>query len=210
MLLFPIAESVVVQTVKSGETAILPCPSDDKIHRFQYWLLKNDMTIGPWNSSNTFRYEVWSGQLIIKNVTEEDSGLYQCFSKKLMGRELKSETVSLLVQIELEKSTAKDTQVNANRIVICFLVLLMVVIFGAFCFYIRRRTSAGEVCHFISQSTVLECLILVVCCRIRRDPLQGFAANHLSQKSPFNQIGGFGNGFFQKFVVRKVLELLRV
>ncbi|KAK6626222.1 hypothetical protein RUM43_006529 [Polyplax serrata] len=114
MLLFPIAESVVVQTVKSGETAILPCPSDDKIHRFQYWLLKNDMTIGPWNSSNTFRYEVWSGQLIIKNVTEEDSGLYQCFSKKLMGRELKSETVSLLVQIEVEKSTAKDTQ-NQKR-----------------------------------------------------------------------------------------------
>lgn len=62
-----LAEGLVVHRVKFGEIAILPCPSDDKLHRFQYWLLKNDEVVGPWNNgeNHKYRYEVWSGRLLI-------------------------------------------------------------------------------------------------------------------------------------------------
>lgn len=65
---FNLGVNIVVHKAKVGETTVLPCPSDDKLYRFQYWQLKNDEIIGPWNNNegSKLRYEVWSGRLIIK------------------------------------------------------------------------------------------------------------------------------------------------
>lgn len=64
------AEIYAVHQVDVGDTAILPCLSNDDDHRFQYWEIGNDQIIGPWNSMNKskYKYEVWSGRLIIKVI----------------------------------------------------------------------------------------------------------------------------------------------
>lgn len=67
-LLTEMTSAVTVVEVKVGETAVLPCPSDDDQHRFQYWKLDSDVIIGPGAEldKHKYKYEVWSGKLFVK------------------------------------------------------------------------------------------------------------------------------------------------
>jgi len=63
-----VLSQIIVQQVDVGGTAILPCPSNDDNHRFQFWQLKGDQVVGPGNEVNKakYKYEVLSGALYIK------------------------------------------------------------------------------------------------------------------------------------------------
>lgn len=62
------AEHHDVTEAQEGDTATLPCPSNDDGHRFLFWQLDDDQVIGPANPGdrNKYKYEVLSGDLYIK------------------------------------------------------------------------------------------------------------------------------------------------
>jgi hypothetical protein len=63
-----VLSQIIVLQVDVGDTAILPCPSNDDNHRFQFWQLHGDQLVGPGNEVNKakYKYEVLSGTLYIK------------------------------------------------------------------------------------------------------------------------------------------------
>ena len=63
-----VASQYLVQEVNVGNTAVLPCLSNDDNHRFQYWELQGNQVIGPENLINKakYKYEVLTGKLYIK------------------------------------------------------------------------------------------------------------------------------------------------
>lgn len=63
-----VLSQTIVQQVDVGDTAILPCPSNDDNHRFQFWQLQGDQVVGPGKEVNKakYKYEVLSGTLYIK------------------------------------------------------------------------------------------------------------------------------------------------
>jgi hypothetical protein len=63
-----VVSQFMVQEVNVGSTAVLPCPSNDDNHRFQFWQLQGDQVLGPGNAVNRakYKYEVLSGTLYIK------------------------------------------------------------------------------------------------------------------------------------------------
>lgn len=135
-LSFGKTETVRVHRVKAGETVVLPCFSNDDDHRFQYWEIGNDKIVGPWNNhdhnQNKYKYEVWSGKLIIKvralqkehqiyvfhflrlfqSVSTVESGFYKCISKKIKGIDLNAEGVELIVFKDWEESFEHDSEVT--------------------------------------------------------------------------------------------------
>ncbi|PSN43191.1 hypothetical protein C0J52_11304 [Blattella germanica] len=119
-LLESVVSQYLVQEVNVGNTAVLPCPSNDDYHRFQYWELEGNQVIGPENKINPtkYKYEVLSGKLYIK-------------------------TVELIVKKDWEEVWENDTETNIYRGVIA--VLVLVVLAGlAFLAYriVKRRRSA--------------------------------------------------------------------
>ncbi|KAJ9598024.1 hypothetical protein L9F63_026868, partial [Diploptera punctata] len=140
-----VASQYMVQEVNVGTTAILPCPSNDDNHLFQYWELEGNQVIGPENAINEakYKYEVLSGKLFIKSVSTAESGFYKCVSKALTNRSLNIQSVELIVKKDWEEVWENDTETNVYRGVIAGTVLIVLVglMFLAYRFIKRRRSA---------------------------------------------------------------------
>lgn len=133
------AHGLTTHEVNVGGTAKLPCLSNDKDHRFQYWQLVNDEIIGPWNNwqGHKFKYEVSTGELTIQvagkalvkfsarlprtndgsvfqEVTLNESGFYKCISRDLTGPNLHAETIQLIVKRDWVEEFEDDTVVGTS------------------------------------------------------------------------------------------------
>lgn len=139
-----VLSQITVQQVDVGDTAILPCPSNDDNHRFQFWQLQGDKVVGPGNEVNKakYKYEVLSGTLYIKSVSTAEAGFYRCVSKGLTDPSLNVQSVELVVKKDWEEVWETDTETNIYRGVA--VVAALVILFGlAFFVYrlIKRRRS---------------------------------------------------------------------
>lgn len=129
---------VVVKEVPFGKTVVLNCRSNDKKHNFIFWQNEqNGVIIGPQNANYDkvkYRYEILSGNLTIKAVTDKDEGLYQCVSIGVKDDNFNIRKVRLVVQPDWEKSYETSSEVNSVRILTIIIIVLILcgASFGAY------------------------------------------------------------------------------
>ncbi|XP_059481951.1 uncharacterized protein LOC132200482 [Neocloeon triangulifer] len=132
------------QEAAEGATVTLPCfNTTDGQHQFQFWMLKDDSVIGPENPpspGSKFKFEVLSGNLSIKALSAEDSGLYRCVAKGWNNPTFHIEDVDLIVRKDWEEVWANDTGVNILRGVLALTVIC--VFCGVACVLLRLRRSS--------------------------------------------------------------------
>lgn len=140
-----VVSQFIVQEVNVGSTAVLPCPSNDDHHRFQFWQLQGDQIVGPGNAVNRakYKYEVLSGTLYIKSVSTAEAGFYKCVSKGLTDPSFNIQGVELVVKKDWEEVWETDTETNVYRVlvVVAALILLLGLVFFAYRLIKRRRSS---------------------------------------------------------------------
>lgn len=122
-----------LQEVPFGENVVLSCRSNDKDHIFEHWILDNNVIVGPRNEdfdNVKFNYEVLSGNLIIKAVSQRDEGFYTCVSRAVRGEDRKVEKIQVLVAQDWENVYEHDYNINLIRILIILIMLVLLVIGG--------------------------------------------------------------------------------
>ncbi|XP_071452448.1 uncharacterized protein [Hetaerina americana] len=133
-----------VLEVKEGDVAILPCPSHDGSNRFLFWQFDPDVIIGPGHPVNKtkYKYEVLTGTLKIRDVRQEEEGVYRCTSQSLNDQVHSVHPVKLVVNKNWEEVWETDHETNLLRGWIAFVVVGILLV-GAYCAYrYRRRPSS--------------------------------------------------------------------
>ncbi|KAJ8985614.1 hypothetical protein NQ317_015107 [Molorchus minor] len=81
-------EGLLIKEVPYGESVLLKCRSNEGRYNFNYWMFsRGSVVIGPSNTydKSKYRYEILSGNLTIRGVTDDDQGLYSCVSREVNG-----------------------------------------------------------------------------------------------------------------------------
>ncbi|KAG8224831.1 hypothetical protein J437_LFUL002278 [Ladona fulva] len=140
-------EAPVIREVAEGDTAVLPCPSNDLPHKFIYWERTGPdntyLVIGPGNDIDRtkYKYEVLSGTLYIRAITKEEGGAYMCVSQNLVNSSIYIRPVELVVKQDWEEVWETDYETNLLRGWIAFIVVGALLACAYAVFRYRRRSS---------------------------------------------------------------------
>ncbi|XP_066146599.1 uncharacterized protein [Euwallacea fornicatus] len=132
------AEGVLVRTAPWGTNVILRCGSNDGTHNFFYWhLINKGVIIGPANKYDIskFRYEILSGNLMIKGISTQEEGLYECVSRAVIGDGLNIRVVRMVVQNDRTEFNDHDYNITMIRILLA-LITLVLLSMGAWFVYV--------------------------------------------------------------------------
>ncbi|XP_047121605.1 uncharacterized protein LOC124805167 [Schistocerca piceifrons] len=142
----PTLAQVLVQEVGVGDIAVLPCPSNDDNHRFQFWQLTGNEVIGPGNTINRekYKYEVLSGTLYIRGVSSAESGFYRCVSKSLHDPAYNIKSVELVVRKDWEDVYENDYETNMFRALVAVAVLLAIVVICVVLYVLWRKKQSNR------------------------------------------------------------------
>ncbi|KAF5305520.1 hypothetical protein FQA39_LY01611 [Lamprigera yunnana] len=107
-----------VQEVEDTKTVMLLCQSNGKEHFFLFWQLPvDDIIVGPTNTFDNFKYdyEILSGNLTVRRVSNEDEGVYHCVSKGVENDDITARPVRMVVKKDsAEEKGAVNNQSNNN------------------------------------------------------------------------------------------------
>ncbi|XP_056642000.1 uncharacterized protein LOC130448598 isoform X1 [Diorhabda sublineata] len=128
--------------VSVGQTLVIACKSSDLNHTFEYWILDNNVIIGPSNQNfdnDTFILDAISGNLTIKSISKELDGIYACVSKNIIGNERRVERTRIIVEQDWEEVYEHDSNINLIRVLIIAATLVIVGIGGYIVFRMWRE-----------------------------------------------------------------------
>ncbi|KAJ8914961.1 hypothetical protein NQ315_002485 [Exocentrus adspersus] len=127
------SKGFITKEVYYGETVLLQCKSNVNNYNFDYWVFNDrKVVIGPSNSYDRlkYRYEILSGNLTVRAVTESDQGLYSCVSRAVHNENINIEHVDVVVILQWEQVYEHDSSINVIRILISLIVLVLVAVCG--------------------------------------------------------------------------------
>ncbi|XP_072153798.1 uncharacterized protein [Bemisia tabaci] len=168
VLLGPGVLGTLVKEAAVGEVAVLPCPSNDSEHRFQFWQINEDLIIGPGNAldHHKYKYDVLTGTLTIKGVSSRENGVYTCVCKKLgsnssepiQGSLFRSKSIELVVKKDWEVVYETDHMTNVFRVIIVLSVLIILAALG-YIIHTMKRNSGPRFRAFLEDADAEEELI---------------------------------------------------
>ncbi|XP_018566261.1 uncharacterized protein LOC108907186 [Anoplophora glabripennis] len=121
-------ENLLTKEVFYGESVLLKCKSNVDKYNFEFWLFdKRKIVIGPSNLHDRlkYRYEILTGNLIVRAVTKNDEGLYSCVSKEVHGGNMKVENVKIVILQNWEQIDEHASSINVIRILVASIVLVL-------------------------------------------------------------------------------------
>lgn len=128
--------------VSVGQTLVIACKSSDSNHTFEYWILDDNVIIGPSNTNfdnETFTLDATSGNLTIRSISKELDGIYACVSKNTVGDERKVERTRIIVEQDWEEVYEHDSNINLIRVLIIAATLVIIGIGGYIVFRMWRE-----------------------------------------------------------------------
>ncbi|XP_046394362.1 uncharacterized protein LOC124162057 isoform X2 [Ischnura elegans] len=137
-------EVAQVHEVREGDVAVLPCPSHDGLNRFLFWQIDPNIIIGPEHPVNKtkYKYEVLTGTLKIRDVRQEEAGVYRCASQSLNDQVFSIRPVQLVVNKNWEEVWEADHETNLVRGWIAFLVVGILLVGAYFAYRYRKRPTS--------------------------------------------------------------------
>ncbi|KAF5302470.1 hypothetical protein FQR65_LT08560 [Abscondita terminalis] len=135
--------NVTVQEIDKSDTVVLLCRSNDKEHFFMFWLLpKDNLIVGPSNDFDNLKYdyEILSGNLTIRHVSEEEEGMYYCLSEGVHDNNVNIRSV----RIVLIKPAITEGEKNYLRVVVIITVLLVISGIVYFVYWMIKKRHKKE------------------------------------------------------------------
>ncbi|KAG5873903.1 hypothetical protein JTB14_009920 [Gonioctena quinquepunctata] len=140
-----LSNELLFEQVDYGDNVVLKCRSNDLDHNFEYWLLENpDIIIGPANEdydNSKYKYEILSGNLIVRGITKNEEGIYTCISRAVKGNNIRKEKVRMILKQDwdtIHDHVMNDHQINIIKILIVLIALVLLVIAGFVIFRMWR------------------------------------------------------------------------
>ncbi|KAK9881919.1 hypothetical protein WA026_018113 [Henosepilachna vigintioctopunctata] len=129
-------DQLTVKKFPIMENAVLNCSSISKNHNFYCWYhLDSDTIIGPYNEDDfdftKYGYEVLSGNLTIRTITEKEAGLYSCISRGIDNDGVRITSVKVLT---VGYNKDPESEANSLRLILAILssVLFCSIVFVAY------------------------------------------------------------------------------
>ncbi|GLV41039.1 hypothetical protein CBL_04563 [Carabus blaptoides fortunei] len=140
---------VYIHEANPGESVILHCSSNDKTHNFMFWhFIKNGIVIGPRNDFNTnkYQFEVLTGNLTIRGLTNREAGLYSCISDGLTRRDILVSSIKLHIKSDgHEAQSLHNGNANSSNLwITCAIlggILVILILVGVFLHIYHKSTK---------------------------------------------------------------------
>ncbi|XP_063233206.1 uncharacterized protein LOC134536997 [Bacillus rossius redtenbacheri] len=145
-----------VMVVPVGATVVMPCPSNDDDHIFQFWqLAAGDRVVGPTNlpSRDKYKFDAPSGTLYIRAVSTAEAGFYRCVAKNVDNKRLVVKAVELVVRSSPEDLEDSIFETSLFRGLVSVGAVLLLLLLGVLLFLLCRRRGASELAGAVDEES---------------------------------------------------------